>query len=106
LSKAVAKNLATKNSGLIFPVAPVYKSRVSSATPVYLTGILEHISVEIINICSRKADILGKNTIDSRILKISLGEDEEFELMKALCFNIVDGGGVIPFVSSSSVPSI
>jgi histone H3/H4 len=112
-TNAVSKYLSSKDyvgprmgrqerAGLILPVARVskffkkYKTRVGSASAVYLTGVLEHIAAEIFNICSDKARGHGKNMINSRILKLTIGEDEElYELSKTLCFDVADGG-VIP----------
>ena len=91
-----------ERAGLVLPVTRVskffkkYNCRVGSATAVYLAAVLEHISVEIFDICASTARELGKNMINSRILKLSLGNDDELsELAKALCFDVVDGG-VVP----------
>ena len=75
-----------KKAGLIFPIESIYNLMTNYApyveidSAIYLTGYLEYMSIELINICKANSDDF----------KVALGKNELFSnMVKYLCFDLI-----------------
>lgn len=89
-------------AGLIFPVGRVhrflkkgnYAQRIGSGAPVYLAGVLEYLTAEILDMASDAARAYRKTRIIPRHIALAVRKDDE--LNQLLGHVIIKQGGVVP----------
>ncbi|GMM49985.1 histone H2A [Starmerella bacillaris] len=89
-------------AGLVFPVGRVhrflrkgnYAQRIGSGAPVYLAGVLEYLTAEILDMAADAARAHRKTRIIPRHIALAVRKDEE--LNQLLGHVIIKQGGVIP----------
>ncbi|KAH9281081.1 Core histone macro-H2A.1 [Echinococcus granulosus] len=106
---AVSKS---RRCGLIFPVARVRRllkssklirsTRISVASVVYLTAVLEYLSSEVVDLAGRVAKEIKRKTISPRSIMLAVRADEE--LLKVLSGVIFPFSGTTPYIYPSLLP--
>ena len=94
----------TEKAGLQFPVARVrrylqngpYSERIGVGAGVYLAGVLEYLTAEILELAGNAARDNKKKRIIPRHIMLAVRNDEE--LQKILGHVTFPGGGVIPLI--------
>ncbi|KAL5107877.1 Core histone [Taenia crassiceps] len=106
---AVSKS---RRCGLVFPVARVRRllktsklarsARISVASVVYLTAVLEYLSSEVVDLAGRVAKEIKRKTISPRSIMLAVRADEE--LFKVLSRVIFPFSGTTPYICPSLLP--
>lgn len=99
-------------AGLQFPVTrignnlkkqPIKVKRVSQGAGVYLAGVIEYLTAEILELSGNAAKDMRKKRITPRHIKLAIGHDNELEeLLRNI---IIPEGGVIPTLKNNIKPS-
>ncbi|KAI9488400.1 histone-fold-containing protein [Zychaea mexicana] len=97
-------------AGLQFPVGRLrrylkkgrYTDRVSGTAPIYLAGVLEYLTAEIVELAGNAARDNKRQRITPRHLKLAIGNDAEFS--KLLSHVIIAEGGVLPKIHNELLP--
>ncbi|KAH8019736.1 hypothetical protein HPB51_021434 [Rhipicephalus microplus] len=100
----------SSRAGVTFPVGRIhrmlrtgnYSERVSAAAPVYLAGVLEYLSAEILELAGNAARDNRKLRITPRHLQLAIRNDEE--LSKLLADVTISQGGVLPLIRPELLP--
>ncbi|CDS39379.1 H2A histone family member Y [Echinococcus multilocularis] len=102
----------SRRCGLIFPVARVRRllksskltrsTRISVASVVYLTAVLEYLSSEVVDLAGRVAKEIKRKTISPRSIMLAVRADEE--LLKVLSGVIFPFSGTTPYIYPSLLP--
>src|ERR1700677_975956 len=97
-------------AGLVFPVGRLkrylrsgrYARRVSAAAPVYLGGVLEYITAEVLELAGNAARDNKRQRITARHLLLAVKNDTELDAMtNRACFA---QGGVVPHIHTALLP--
>ncbi|XP_010226826.1 PREDICTED: histone H2A, sperm-like [Tinamus guttatus] len=107
---AVPKKTKSAKAGLQFPVGRVYgllkrgsyAERVSPAAAIYLAGVLEYLSAEILELAGNAAQENKKKRILPRHIQLAVRNDEELNKLFS-CVTIAQGG-VMPNILSQLLP--
>lgn len=102
----------SSRAGLQFPVGRVarylrkgrYATRVGSYAPVYLAGIMEYLTAEMIELAGNVARDHKRKRITPRHVKLAIRNDEEFN--KLLGGVTITAGGVLPNIHQHLLPKI
>ena len=97
-------------AGLQFPVARVhrqmklgrYAPRIGAGAPVYLTGVLEYLTAEVLELAGNACRDLRKKRINPRHVTLAVRSDQE--LNEFLGGVTIAGGGVLPNLHSIFLP--
>jgi len=97
-------------SGLQLPVGRVhrklreggYAERVGSAAPVYLTGVLEYLLAEVLELAGTAARDNKKQRINPRHIQLAIRNDDELDTLFRR--SIIAGGGVMPLIHNALLP--
>ncbi|KAL1415050.1 hypothetical protein MTO96_006998 [Rhipicephalus appendiculatus] len=100
----------SSRAGLAFPVGRIhrllrtgkYAQRVSAAAPVYLAGVLEYLTAEVLELAGNAARDNHKARITPRHIQLAIGNDEE--LSKLLAHVTISQGGCTSTYSSRAAP--
>jgi histone H2A len=92
---------AQSYAGLVFPVARVHRllrrhsgGRVGRDAAVYMSGVLEYLTAEMLEGCGKEAEGLKRQRIDNRAIALNFSNDSDFnELCRGA---MVPSGGVLP----------
>ena len=103
-SKGTRRISKTQKAGLQFPVARVrrylqngpYSERIGVGAGVYLAGVLEYLTAEILELAGNAARDNKKKRIIPRHIMLAVRNDEE--LQKILGHVTFPGGGVLPLI--------
>jgi histone H2A len=99
-----------KRAGCIFPVSRVLahlkqafpNKRMSEGAAVYLTGVLEYLTSELLDLSGLEAQKVKRKTIQPRHLQLAINEDDE--LNKLLNGVMLARGGVTSFIHVELLP--
>ena len=102
----------SSRAGLQFPVGRIarylrkgrYVTRVGSDAPVYLAGIMEYLTAELIELAGDAAHDNKCKRITPRHVKLAIRNDEEFN--KLLDGVTIAAGGVLPNIHQHILPKI
>ncbi|KGL74482.1 Histone H2A type 1, partial [Tinamus guttatus] len=105
-----AKKTKSAKAGLQFPAGRIYGllkrgnyvERVSPAAAIYLAGVLEYLSAEILELAGNAAQENKKKRILPRHIQLAVRNDEELNKLFS-CVTIAQGG-VIPNVLPQLLP--
>lgn len=97
-------------AGLQFPVGRInrllkqgrYAERVGSSAPVYLAGVLEYLTAEILELAAKAATDNKRTRIAPRHIQLAVRNDEELNTL--IGHTLVSGGGVIPNINPVLLP--
>ncbi|CAN9511415.1 unnamed protein product [Ophioblennius macclurei] len=100
----------SSKAGLTFPVGRIhrllrkgnYASRVGSGAAVYLAGVLEYLTAEILELSGTASHQNKKHRIGSRHILLAVKNDEE--LSDLLAGVTISEGGVVPNIHESLIP--
>lgn len=109
-----AKNAHSNRSqkaGLIFPVGLIDRKlkemgvakRVGSGAPVFLAGVLEYLTAEVLELAGNTSSETKKTRILPRHIQLAIHKDEELE--KYLGNTTIAQGGVLPGIPSVLLPT-
>ena len=101
---------ASSKAGLVFPVGRVgrfirkgrYADRVGSSGPVFMAGVLEYLTCEILELAGEISTEHGKKTIQPRHIQMAVRGDDE--LNKLLAMAQISQGGVMPNINEYLFP--
>ena len=104
-SKAKPKTKSVR-AGLQFPVGRMkrllkkglYANRIGVGSAVYMAGVLEYLTAEILELAGNAARDNKKHRINPRHLQLAISNDEE--LGKLLHGVTISQGGVLPYIHS------
>uniref|UniRef100_A0AC34FRN0 Histone H2A n=1 Tax=Panagrolaimus sp. ES5 TaxID=591445 RepID=A0AC34FRN0_9BILA len=106
LSKRDSKVKKSRSSraGLKFPVGRIhrllrrgrYAERIGGGAPLYLAGVLEYLTAEILELAGNAARDNKKTRINPRHLQLAIRNDEE--LSKLFNGGTISQGGVLPHI--------
>ncbi|XP_077386722.1 histone H2A-like [Festucalex cinctus] len=112
--KAVPKSISTvsrsERAGVIFPVSRIhrflkkgnYAKRLGNGAAVYLAGVLEYLSAEILELAANACQANKKRRISPRHILLAVKNDEELsQLLAGVTFA---EGGVIPNIHTTLLP--
>ena len=110
-SKKGKKVSKSAKAGLQFPVSR-FKTilqkhaprgfRIGEGAPVYLAGVMEYLTAEMLELGGNAARDNKKSNINPRHLQLAVGNDEE--LSKMLGKHHIIGGGVLPNIHAVLLP--
>lgn len=108
---AVKKMSLSVKAGLQFSVARVRNmirasgvKKVGGGCPIYLAGVLEYLTAEVLELSGKCARDRKRTTILARDLYLSMTNDESLlQLMKVCGFRII-GAGVVPHIDELLLP--
>lgn len=97
-------------AGLSFPVARIARKlrrhcgtkRVGATAPVFMAGVLEYMTAEILELAGNSARDHKKKRITPRNIKLAIADDAE--ISQLLSNADVGGGGVFPFIHKALLP--
>jgi histone H2A len=100
----------SSRAGLQFPVGRIhrllrkgnYAQRIGAGAPVYMAGVLEYLTAEILELAGNAARDNKKTRIVPRHLQLAIRNDEE--LNKLLNTVTIAQGGVLPNIHSILLP--
>ena len=107
--KAKPKSKSSR-AGLQFPVARMkrllkkglYANRIGVGSAVYMAGVLEYLTAEILELAGNAARDNKKHRINPRHLQLAISNDEE--LGKLLQGVTISQGGVLPHIHPVLLP--
>ncbi|KAH6944800.1 hypothetical protein HPB50_005289 [Hyalomma asiaticum] len=107
-----AKHQQSRSSraGLAFPVGRIhrllrqgnYADRISGAAPVYMAGVLEYLTAEVLELAGNAARDNQRSRITPRHIQLAIRNDEE--LSKLLGNVTISQGGVLPQIRPELLP--
>ena len=108
--KGGKKRTGSSRAGLIFPVGRCnskirrgrFAQRVSVGAGVFMAGVLEYLSMEMLDLAGQCAAEHKRKTITPRHLQLAVRNDDEFN--KLLCNAHMALGGVLPNIIESLWP--
>ncbi|KAH6944798.1 hypothetical protein HPB50_005287 [Hyalomma asiaticum] len=97
-------------AGLTFPVGRIHRllrkgrfaERLSGGAPVYLAGVLEYLTAEVLELAGNAARDNRRGRITPRHIQLAVRNDEE--LYKLLAGVTIAEGGVLPFIQPELLP--
>ncbi|KAL1415038.1 hypothetical protein MTO96_006986 [Rhipicephalus appendiculatus] len=100
----------SSRAGLTFPVGRIhrllrhgnYSERVSAGAPVYLAGVLEYLTADLLELAGMAARDNNKSRITPRHLQLAIRNDDEFS--RLLADVTISEGGVLPHVLPQLLP--
>lgn len=100
----------SQKAGLIFPVGLIDRKlkelgvakRVGSGAPVFLAGVLEYLTAEVLELAGNTTSETKKTRILPRHIQLAIHKDEELE--KYLGNTTIAQGGVLPSIPSVLLP--
>lgn len=108
----VSKSL--RAGGLVFPVGRVHRllkknhhGPISETSSVYLTGVMEYLAQEVLDMAGAEARKLKRKRITSRALYLGFHGDEDLRELYETLNIVLPGSGVVPdpgFVHKSKKP--
>ncbi|KAH7982345.1 histone H2A-beta, sperm [Rhipicephalus sanguineus] len=110
MQKRGKQQTRSSRAGVTFPVGRIhrllkkgnYAERVSAGAPVYLAGVLEYLTAEVLELAGNAARDNQKSRITPRHLQLAIRNDEE--LNKLLADVTISQGGVIPQIRPELLP--
>ncbi|XP_066476251.1 late histone H2A.L3-like [Tiliqua scincoides] len=98
----IARKMKATRAGLQFPVSRIgrflrkgsYAERISTGAAVYLAGVLEYLTAEILELAGNAAQENKRQRIGPRHIQLAVRNDEE--LNKLLSGVTIAEGGVLP----------
>lgn len=104
------KSRIEKKLEMVFPIGRLrkylkkgkYAKRISAGAPVYLAGVLEYLSAELVEISGQVAYESGRKTITPRYLQLAIQNDEDFRDL--LHHVTIAQGGVVPHIHQVLLP--
>ncbi|MES1920333.1 hypothetical protein MHBO_002013 [Bonamia ostreae] len=112
MSKTIRKARKSKSSrsGLTFPVSKVnryirngrYAPKVGVSSAIYLTGVVEYLAAEVLELAGNAARDNKKRRISPRHIQLAVQNDEE--LSKLMNDTTIPGAGVLPSIHSVLLP--
>ncbi|KAH6919985.1 hypothetical protein HPB50_029027 [Hyalomma asiaticum] len=107
-----AKHQQSRSSraGLAFPVGRIhrllrqgnYADRISGAAPVYMAGVLEYLTAEVLELAGNAARDNKRSRITPRHIQLAIRNDEE--LSQLLARVTISEGGVLPQIRPELLP--
>lgn len=79
-------------------------NRVNKNTALYLTGVLEYITDELVDLSASSAMSDRRRRINARDLQVVFENDEELKMLKAKMGIDILGGGVMPKIHTRLIP--
>ena len=109
-SRAAKPVTQSRKAGLVFPIGRVgrymrkgrYSERVGLSGPVFMAGVLEYLTSEILELAGEIATEHKKMRILPRHLQMAVRTDDEFNKMLAVAQ--ISQGGVMPNVNEYLFP--
>ncbi|KAJ6667436.1 hypothetical protein lerEdw1_016557 [Lerista edwardsae] len=106
----VAKKPKSTKAGLQFPVSRIerylkqghYADRISPGAAVYLAGVLEYLTAEILEAAGDAAHENKKQRIGPRHIQLAVRNDDELD--KLLSGVTIAEGGVLPNIQAQLLP--
>ncbi|KAH6944804.1 hypothetical protein HPB50_005293 [Hyalomma asiaticum] len=108
--KSAKQQSRSSRAGLVFPVARIHRllrqgnhtDRFSGAAPVYVAGVLEYLTAEVLELAGNAARDNNKLRITPRHIQLAIRNDEE--LRKLLGNVTISEGGVLPYIWPELLP--
>lgn len=92
-----------KKQGLVYPVGRVHRSlrqkhcgAVTKTAAVYMAGVLEYLTREVVEVTSEAAAADHRKRISSRLIFLSIQSDDELMRLYNSLGMVIPGAGVVP----------
>lgn len=103
-------HLRSQRAGLQFPVGRIHKrlkngdyaSRISAGAPIFLAGVLEYLTAEVLELAGNATKDLKLKRITPRHLVLAIKGDEELDTLVGNA--IFPSGGIIPHIHRALLP--
>lgn len=105
-----SRKTGSSRAGLSFPVGRVHRvmkegkfaERISTGASVYMAGVLEYLTEEILDLAHSAAAANGKTRLTPQHIQMAMRGDEE--LSQLFTHVTIAEGGVIPFIADALLP--
>lgn len=97
-------------AGLIFPVGRIsrflrqgrFAKRIGAGAPVYMAGVLEYLTSEVLELAGNAATDNKRTRITPRHIQLAVRNDEELNRIMATV--TISQGGVLPHIDAKLMP--